>query len=440
MKLRSAVVVAVILLGVSSVFLRAKPGGGGSAVMGRMRTIGWETNTVQTADLDGLGIGTSSLDSAVVNSGTRSLKFDSGAGNAAAYALVGLKIAEFPATGTPVFARAYFYFDNLPTAATTKVLVLKGFGGGAIVSARVTSGAKLALYNDVSNAQIGSDSATTLAAATWYRIEVSYTSSSSAGTQAAELQLDGVSVASSSTLTIATSRNLSDLSIGWQTAPGASLVGHADDFALNDGLGASQNSWPGQGKIVLLKPISDNAVGTGWVDGDGAGTLFGSVDNTPPVGAATPADGTQIKNLTSTTTANYDANMTTYSGGGLGPTDTISLVQAVINHAEAIATGTKAGAVLIVSNPAQAVEDTFNYGDDGGAMGAFAANWSTQWGSAQYVPAVNIGTAPVMRVGKRTATTREVDVDFMGIYVEYISGPPLRAFLESPYTDTLLRM
>jgi hypothetical protein len=410
-------------------------GGGLSPRMGRLRTIGWEIQGLGGGSLEGAVTGTATIDTGFSRSGNNSLKCDSGAGNTTAFDSLTIPPA---GDGFTVFARAYFYFNDLPTSQT--VVVLSFATATKIVSARLTTGGKLQLWDDPHLLQLGSDSVASLVPGQWYRIELSWTPMALGTNESAALQLDGISVASVSNLSLG---NLiaTQVNCGWQTAPGANRVCHVDDFAVNSSSGTTQTTWPGEGKVVLLKPTGDSAVGTGWVDGDGAGTLFGSVDNTPPVGVATAADGTQIKNLTSTTTGNYDATMTTYAAAGLTPTDSITLAQGVWDTGTKAATS-RAGAIQIVSNPAQAAEEAMTFGN-GSAQGVWPSNWAGVWGTAQVNPSVTLTTAPVLRVGKRVANVAEVSVDFMGIYVEYVQGLPVSAlhpFMDGPNTNTLLRM
>jgi hypothetical protein len=393
--------------------------------MSRLRTIGFEvagvSATAGAETLEGLTLNTVTVETTTVRSGARSLKYDSGAG-------VETDTTHNITTvlGRTYFLRAYLNFPVLP-ASNLSVMILAV--GTATVGATVVLTTTGTLQLWAGGAQRGSDSGA-LSTGTWYMVEVSL-NIGSGSVDSCELRLAGASVASATALGLSDSAITNfRLGAGVTGLTAASFTLYVDDVALNDDQGASQSSWPGDGKIVALRPTSDNAVGTGWVDGDGAGTLFGSVENNPPAGTTTPADGTQIKNLTSTTTGNYDANMTTYTAAGLAAGDTVTLVQAVCDHGEGIATNTKLGALQIVSNPAQAVEDGFTYGDDVGGVGAWPNNWRGFFGIAQVAPSVTLGTAPVLRVGKRTASTREVEVDLMAIMVEYVPAAP--SFFRDP--------
>lgn len=398
-------------------------GGGGETVkMGRLRTIGFEAKALTGAGLgnpffEGSGSAGTTIDTATKRSGNASAQCNSGAGNTTAFVKVELTAAEI-ATPTPIFARGYFFFDTLPSV-TTRVLIFTNITSSAACSARVTSAGKLQLWDDSSNTQVGSDSVTTLATGVWYRIEMSYAGGGT--TFSSELRLDGVTVASGSGLSgLAISVSLLDF--GWVTAPGAASICHVDDIAVNNNTGTVQNSFPGAGSVRLLIPVSDNSR-TGWTAGAGSTTnLFAAVDNEAPAGltAGSATNTSQIKDVVSSATDNYDTNVQDYLTAGIPSNAIITLAQAVCDEGQGITTGSKSGALQIVSNPAQAAEDSFTYASTlAGAVGAWPTGWEAFWGSPQYSPTVTLSAQPVLRVGKRTATTREVDVDFMGIEVEY---------------------
>jgi hypothetical protein len=92
----------------------------------------------------------------------------------------------------------------------------------------------------------------------------------------------------------------------------------------------------------------------------------------------------------------------------------------------------KAGAVVIASNPTGQTEFSFDYGLPNGisgntsaaAMGTFPTGWGVHWGPVSDSPSVTITSSPVARVGKRQATTREVDCCFLGVLVMATVTPP----------------
>jgi hypothetical protein len=95
----------------------------------------------------------------------------------------------------------------------------------------------------------------------------------------------------------------------------------------------------------------------------------------------------------------------------------VTVAQAIVNTGSSSATDT-AGGLKAVSNPADSGE-TALAAFDNGIAGTFPTNWLTTRGALVYDPTVALGTSPVVRIGKRTATTRVAMVDLLGLYVEY---------------------
>jgi hypothetical protein len=160
------------------------------------------------------------------------------------------------------------------------------------------------------------------------------------------------------------------------------------------------------------------------------------VNNTPPVGlaAASATNASQIENPTSSATDNCDFNMQSYLVAGVPAGSTIYGVRSIVAHGEEIATGTKAGSVQILSNPAQGAESAFNYGNDAGAEGTYPTTWAVAADVEVSGSGVALGTQPVVRIGKRTATTRVVSVCFVGLYIDYYSPKSI-----PPYTGPFVR-
>lgn len=265
-----------------------------------------------------------------------------------------------------------------------------------------------------------------LTANQWYQVEVGWMIASGAGDDYAELKLDGVSLFSSTTTNIGTSVHLQ---VAFHTTSGGGINMDTDDVALNDNQGASQNTFPGEGKVVLCVPISDSQDGS-WTGGaGGVGDLSTAVDNKPPIGTAAETDLTQIESIDASgdnATDEYRANLTTYTNAGIGASDTITLIQPIINHGEDVSTGTKTGSFGMQANPAAAYA-TFTFGDDAGALGTWATNWRTAYGTPSYAPSVTLGSSPVLAVRKTDTGTRVASVDAMGLYVEYVAAasPPV---------------
>jgi hypothetical protein len=393
--------------------------------MTRLFTIGFESGHQLGENGVSFTAGNTQAQSTKKRSGGFAAKFDSSAGTNAYYGTNTTSIS----SGWG-YARVYMCFDALPNS-TIPVVRWTDSAVTSLLSARLTSAGKLQLWNDVTAAQVGSDSTATIAAdgTTWYRIELGAKvgNPAVANDDSIELQLDGVSVASQLNFTLTASTSLGSLRFGWiGTSPGATKVCYADDIAINNEVGGIQGSWPGDGKIILLKPTADSARAAKWTGGAGGTTnLWDAVNNTPPGGlvSASATNTSQIEHAgaaTGTTDA-YDATMETYTAAGVGASDYVSVVQAVMIHGEDIATGTKTLSLSIVSNPAVSSTGPFNAGNDVGAVGTYPSSWGAGYEQFWHLNPgdVTLGTAPVMRVVRPETASRVASVAMMGILVDY---------------------
>jgi hypothetical protein len=195
-----------------------------------------------------------------------------------------------------------------------------------------------------------------------------------------------------------------------------------DDFV------ADSSVIPGEGAVVLLKPTGDQAwfgwrLGTNTAFGNG----YESVNNTPPLGVADLAAGSdpkQIRNAVASANDSYDALMTTYTAAGIGAGSTIEAIRPIVLTAAPVTTSAKLGTVGVVSNPTIANVSLGATGTAGAfwsgvTAGTFPTGWKFSGGTFTVAPAVTLGTAPVMRITQVTSSTRIAMVCFMGMYVDY---------------------
>ncbi len=387
--------------------------------MTRLGQWGAELGHIHAEGLILTGTGTASHDTGVKRTGTRSYKFDSGAGNAS----VSYQASFTGTTGVTYYAVMHVLIptaSGLPSAANTQLFQWGNVG--STVSVRITSGGKIGLY--VGGTQIGSDSAETIAAndSTWHRLEATMNINAAGGADdTIACYLNGTLVASTTTATVGTAGPVG-FYIGWSTAPGANRVVYIDDVALNSSDGSVNNGLVGDQKIYASLPVSSNAR-VNWTDGaGGTANIFGSVDNIPPRGVSTSTSGAadQIENPTSGV-ASYDANMTDYTTLGIGSGDTITAVQTVIEAGSSSTTGSDTITHEMVSNPAVAANGT-NSVDI--VAGTYPTNWNRGVGTITENPSVTKGTQPVMRVTKTASVTRIHTVCLMALVVAVSPGAP----------------
>lgn len=236
--------------------------------MARLWSSGLELNTT-TSNVEGLFVsGTNSIVTSVVRSGSYGFRTNpttsSGLGN--------YVFQSSDASGV-FFGRVYLRIASLPTSDTE---VCTFFSAGALghkVGIRVTTTGVAQLRNIEDSAQVGSDGPT-LSTNTWYLVELKIDTSTLSST-VVEGKIDGTSFASG---TINLANHVNRFTWGVQTSATADF--YFDDIAVNDSSGSFQNSYPGAGKIIHLKP---NAAGdnTDWTN------TYASTDEVTPDDATT---------------------------------------------------------------------------------------------------------------------------------------------------------
>lgn len=392
--------------------------------MARLRTIGCEIaapTTVTGNVFEGYSVGTIARDTTIKRSGASSFKCGSATSQQNSF-----EVANITATVNQCFARCWFYIataDGLPTA-DAKIMRFADSAALILCSVRLTTAGALQLWNDVGAVQIGSNS-TAVPLDRWFCVEMAFTPGAGA-TCALSARFNFDQFATGASLTISNTA-LWRVGCGYTVAPGANKFIYVDDFAVNDVSGAAQNTWPGDGKIVYLFPVSDNAR-VGWVAG-AAGTtnLFAAVDNIPPGGVAlaSATNTSQIKDLANNTTDAYTANMTDYLTAGVPSDATVTLVQPCIDCGQDSATATSF-TFLIVTNPAGGNNTGIGVTTIAGTWptgwhGSTTATGASRWGTALTTPTVTLSTQPTMRVVKGTASATITQmVDGMFIAVEYV--------------------
>lgn len=216
------------------------------------------------------------------------------------------------------YARAYFNFATLPSAANTFFAICDN---GAVRRVWLTISSTGAVQLNDEDGTIGSPSSP-LSTGTWYRIEVKFDNTAAAGSHVVELRIDGVSIASATNRNIST--GITNFQYGGNIGTEAQTTGtwYIDDLAINDNTGTSQTSWPGSGKIIHLRP---NAAG------DAAGFVRQGTDsgaNYSQVNEVTPNDLTQYVN---STTLNAE-DLYNVDNSGLSASDTVTLVQVGVRY------------------------------------------------------------------------------------------------------------
>lgn len=379
--------------------------------MGRLLTVGAESNDVATAGLESLASGGTIVTSV---KRTGNYAFDCSV-SGATFAFSGGSL------GVGYYARAYVRLTANP-GGNAGLVVFRDAALAQLVGITMNSSGFLFL-NDIAGGtgQVGSLSPSVLPLSVWNMLEL-YCLIDSGGTDVCEARLNGVSFAAGSGMTISDNAPTNfSISAGFGN-------GHYDDIAVNNSSGNNQNTWPGSGRVVLLLPISDNARDTLWTGGVGGTTnLFDAVNNTPPLGIATETNLSQIEHAGNAagTTDRYDANMTAYSSLGITPKHRITCMLILAADGEDIATGSKLLNYELLSNPVIASSGNVIAGNNPGALGTYITNWAIHGGTMIYNPSVALAASPVMRVRRPETATRVASVCFMGVYLEFTDVAPL---------------
>jgi len=312
------------------------------------------------------------------------------------------------------YARVYMRVTARP--ATTARQVFGNIGAGQD-HLKLNANGTLAIYNNTT--LVGTSTTALTDTARWYRVEIN----SNAGDANGVLFIDGsLEVAGTGT-----GNTLQPFCGAFSDTVADTYTVYFDDIAFDNA------ALPGDGKVVLLRPISDNAGGTGWTLGTGTalgGNGFNAVDNLPPVGVVdlgAGSDAWQIRNAASAANSNMDFNMTSYATAGIQVGDVVKAVRPMVVTAAPVTTSSKQGTVGVVSNPTIANIALNTVGTagafwNGTTAGTYPTGWKANEGTFTTSPSVTLGTSPVMRIAQVTSSTRIAMVCWMGMYVEYLPG------------------
>ena len=169
--------------------------------------------------------------------------------------------SQYAAGGTgPWFTRVYIRPDTLPSAENT-IIVLNDAPGVAtpVIWVTLDNTGVLRLYDE--DGVIGSASSALTTGSFENRIELQTNASGGAGACVVRCLLNGTEFAGSSTRSLSVGSNV--IVIGGNLRSEAQTQGdwYFDDLAVNNNSGSFQNSYPGAGSIVALRPnaAGDNA-------------------------------------------------------------------------------------------------------------------------------------------------------------------------------------
>lgn len=270
--------------------------------MARIYSIGFELNSATTG-VEGDTYSSTTVSTTNVRSGSYALRAN--AAGTAPFWRTQLKSAD-DSTNTCYFR--FYLFIASSTNALVQIARIVDSGNVQQCTIRLNTDNTLQLTNNTVT-QVGSSSSA-LSTNTWYRVEVSFNPSSGA----IAAKLDGTQFASGSSAAGSWSRVLLGTING---TPTADL--YFDDVAVNDSTGSFQNSYPGDGKIIVLKP---NAAGDANSFATQTGGTAGASNNFTRVNEVTPDDATSFNG---SSTLNQE-DLFNVEASGIGASDTVNVV------------------------------------------------------------------------------------------------------------------
>jgi len=296
--------------------------------MARLWSSGFELNS-NTANMEWtITTGTPTIQTSTVRSGTYAAQITSLASATAKGWLYQFSAANSTAHK---YFRFYFRYATAPSIddVVFQVSTSTTFPAVSISKIVLTSTGTLKLFN--STTLIGSASSA-LVAGTWYRVELEYDGSTSVGTHVLNAKIDGVQFAGASNLNIAS--GVLSITLGGNLASESNTTGNwfFDDIAINDATGTVQNSFPGAGNIMHLRP---NAAGDSSSWSTNVGGTAGTANNYTRVNDVTPDDATSYNGKN--TSFSEDLHNIDNTPAGIGSSDTINVIQVGVRYAGAAA-------------------------------------------------------------------------------------------------------
>lgn len=395
--------------------------------MARIYSIGFETNSLtngvecNSATWSTTGI---TIDTGTVRTGTYSMKCAITSGNSGQ-----LQIQN--SNNHKQFIRVYCNPSVLPNNSGTTFMILADASNDiAIARLVLQSGGTLVLvYSDSGGGQtqIGSASSA-LAAGFNNMIELSVDDTGGTASTIIAARLNGT-VFASGTVSVEATGN-TGVPNGF-TVLGYNLFGDNpttgtiffDDYAINDGSGSSQTSYPGIGAITRITP---NATGDANAWATQTGGTAGSANNFTRVDEITPDDATSFNG--STVLGQQDLFKCTDPAIG---TDTVSCVQVMARYRNNTVDITTAFVI-------QAEKASAGTLASGAAIDPDGTTWTTCTPAGSLVlyndpdgAAWTESTLATMQIGYKisTAHTNAIDITNVWAYVDHIpSAPAVNSF------------
>jgi len=180
-------------------------------------------------------------------------------------------------TSGTAFTRFYFRTNTVAPSANAVIFQEQANSGSAATRIFLLTTGRFRLNNNVTGTN--TDSTFNLSTNTWYRLEVRHLLADSGG----EIELriyvgDNTTAADTLSITGEDTLPVDILSFFFGKSSAVTGIYSYDDIAINDDTGSFQNSWPGPGRVALVKPTFDKSVV--WTPTP-AGSNAANVDDEP---------------------------------------------------------------------------------------------------------------------------------------------------------------
>lgn len=382
--------------------------------MGRSLICGFEMGSLA----EGIANGPCSVQSAIVRSGNFAYRANPVLSNAS-ISFVSLQPGS--AGARPIFKSSRFFIQvaalpSGPGPARPSVAIMR-LGGAGTFNPEVDLSADGTLTIADSVTQTIATSIQSLSVdGLWHRVEVDVG-------YGIKVYVDG-----SLWVSGGTTLYLSAGSISFGAGASARYVNATCDLYFDDILVDSESfsitGLPGDGHAVLLLANGDPSNLNHWTGGAGGSVgLFQAVSAIPPGGLAAggATDASQIKNEIQSGGLDYVPSVRSYADVGIGPSNTVNAVMAICNDGVESARKTAEGGLWVASNPTQSSPGTtFDFGDGSSAAGNFPLGWRSHYGPVSVLPVLDLNATPAVAVRKVSKSSIAADVDFLGVYVDYV--------------------
>lgn len=338
--------------------------------MSRVFHTGFEWRTVVDGQEHRTNIASPSISTAIKHSGAASLRCS----NASLAAGLYRGFDHLFAAQTALYTRFYFYIDSQTDDVLVTTTMDLFLGATNALSVQIYRSGATYTADTVINNYATSLGTFAVGIDAWHYIEIYYDTTPADGSEKVTVRYDGSAQITRADLTL-TSKTITVVQAGYYNGTAGAITDtdvYFDDIAINNASGSVNNSWCGEGNIVIAVPTGagDNAATTG---------IYSYINEVPPSNTAT-SGSTMVELDSNAVVADYA--MTDSSTLGIDSYDTIVAVS-VLARVREEAAGTSSYQLRIKSASGGTVTST-SAGDAGNATPRTNPASTTAWARPLY--------------------------------------------------------